>query len=472
MFRSSRILMQSAIGMFLLSGCVSLTEPYRTPEMSLPDSFNAQGSKLQPLVAVESSWWENFGDAYLDQLVIEALVENRDLQAAIARVEASRARRGQSAQGYMPTGGPALTLSHRELASIEGQGQSNTYRSTFDATWEIDLFGRVRHAVDAADARLHAAEASLEDIQWSIAAEVSATYFEWRGAQQRIDILKEFIADQTKIVELTSARVDNGEGNPEDLSRARSQLASDKAALLSEIDRDHRLQIALAVLVGRIPGEWRAPSAPALAPLTVQSIGIADPRSLLRRRPDVRVAERRLAAATADIGVATADLFPQVSVGGFLGYIAGTGSDLVSPSSSAWVLTPRLSWGLFDLGRVRASIRASKAESRARLAEYEHAVLRALADAEGAFGSYAVAQQRLISLTEQTREATRAATITRARYEEGDIDYLVALDSARTARMAEMAFVEAVVTQRTATLAVHKALGSPPFEANAIARKR
>ena len=452
----------AALGALTLSACAAFAPEYRPPDPQVPATFAGSGEALPVAAPPHGAWWEAFGDEALNTLVREALDANRSLRAAIARLDAARERRGRAAQDYLPSGGPAGVYEKRRFADAEGGGRSEAYRAAFDARWELDLFGRVTSSVRAADARLGAAEASLDDMRLTIAAETARTYFEWRGSQQRGGILAAFIADQSTIVDLTAVRFENGAASPDDLSRARAQLAADHAALLAEQDRQRRLRHALAVLTGRNPGTWQGPDAQPLAPLSVQQLAIGDPASLIRRRPDVRQAERRLAASVADIGVATADLFPQVSIGGFIGYVAGGTGDLGTSSSVAWQAAPTISWGLLNLGRTRANIRAGKAESRAALADYEQAVLRALEDAENAFGSYGIAQQRLEALLEQARESRRAAEISRVRYEEGETDYLRALDAARGARAAETALVEGLVEQRVATLAVHKALGTMP----------
>jgi len=450
------------LGAATLSACASLAPEYRRPEPQLPATFTGAGDALQSAPAQAGAWWQAFGDEALNALVLEALDANRSLRAAVARLEAARARRGRAAQDYLPSGGVTAARARRKFADAQGGGRSDTWSAAFDASWELDLFGRVSSSVRAADARLGAAEASLDDVRLTIAAEVARTYFEWRGSQQRGEILAAFITDQATVADLTAVRFENGAASPDDLGRARAQLAADRAALLAEQDRQRRLRHALAVLTGRNPGAWQGPPAPPLAAMTVQTLAIGDPAALIRRRPDIRQAERQLAASVADIGVATADLFPQVNIGGFVGYVAGNAGDLGSGASLAWQAAPTISWGLLKLGRVRANIRAGEAESRAALADYEQAVLRALEDAENAFGSYGIAQQRLKALLDQARESRLAAQISRVRYEEGETDYLRALDAARGARAAETALVEGLVEQRVATLAVHKALGAMP----------
>jgi multidrug efflux system outer membrane protein len=223
-------------------------------------------------------------------------------------------------------------------------------------------------------------------------------------------------------------------------------LAEDEAALAVERHTVRVLRHALAVLVTQPPGVWAPPAAADLGPLTIEAIAIGDPAGLLQRRPDVRAAERALAAETAEIGIATAGLFPQVRLGGFLGFVAGGVGDLGSSGSESWFAGPSITWGLFDLGRVRAQIRRSKAEAEAALAVYEQAVLRALEDTQNAFSSLAAAQETLGATDSQVRNARLAAEQIEARYHEGAGGYFELLDARRAAVRAEIARVDSLAS--------------------------
>jgi outer membrane protein, multidrug efflux system len=445
-----------------LSGCAAFAPEYREPAIALPTNFSSQAAELKNSAVSPTAWWESFGDESLNALATTALRNNRDLRASIARLNAARARRGAAVQDYLPTGGPDISRSRRRLSDHEGGGRSDSYRVAFDSSWELDLFGRVASAVQAADARTGAAHASVEDLRLTVVAEVARIYFEWRGAQRRIMVLGAFHADQASIVDLMAIRVENDINSAEDLNRAQAQLASDRAALLAEQQTEQQLRHTLAVLVGEMPGTWQGPAYTELQPVEIRAVAIGDPAMLLRQRPDVRSAERRLAAATYDIGVATADLFPQIRVTGALGFVAGDAGDIGQSGSSSWLLAPSLAWGLFDLGRVKARIRVQESETEAALVEYEQVVLRAMADAENAFASYSWSHERLSALAKQSTHARQAAELARIRYEEGETDYLGALDAKRNARAAESELIDGMVQQRIATLAVHKALGVMP----------
>ena len=215
----------------------------------------------------------------------------------------------------------------------------------------------------------------------------------------------------------------------------------------------------MAVLTGARPGDLRADLSPRTYPPLTRALAIGDPQSLLRRRPDVRAAERTLAAATAREGVAVAELFPRVTITGFLGFLAGRGG-LFSPSDSrAWAVTPAMSWAAFDLGNARARLRGAEALTVETLVSFEQVVLRALEETENALVGYREEQERLVKLTEQARESTRAASIARVRYREGAADFLALLDAERTQLQAEDAVARAEAGVFTSVIALYKALG-------------
>lgn len=399
--------------------------------------------------AVLNSWWMQFEDPALTHLVDAALRANLDLREAVSRVEAARALRGEVRQSSLPTGGVAVANTHRNT----GREAS----AAIDVGWEIDLFGRIRNQKRRADADLGEAEALLAQTRIVITAEVVRTYFAMRGAEERVALLERYRADQTEVVQIIETRVEEGVDDDADLARARTVLAEDMLALAAARHDVQVLRNALAVLIAATPGEWEAPAARASAPLSLQPMEL-DPATLLQRRPDVRAAERALAAQTADIGVATSGLFPQLTAGGFFGLLAGTFGDLGATRS--WSIGPSLSWPVFDLGRVRAQIRRERAEAEGALAAYERTVLRALEDTQNAYSAFASAQESLAATDLQLHNARLAADLVAARYEEGMSSYFESLDARRTALRAEMARIDTITAHRAATVDLFRALGS------------
>jgi multidrug efflux system outer membrane protein len=448
-----------------LQGC-AVGPPYTVPAADVPAEFSHSAEALRVTAVAPTAWWESFDDPVLSALIADAENANRDLEASAARLDAAGARAAAAARQRWPLGEASGGRSAGEQSVAEGDRKLDDYRLGVSAGWEIDFFGRLANIMRAADARRDAAAADLADLRLLVAGEVARTYFALRGAERRAELFAAFAVDQERVVELTAARVEEGGAADDDLARARAQLAADRSARVLEQERAVRLENALAVLVGQPAGAWRVAPAP-LAELRVKPIAIGNPAALIRRRPDVRAAERALAAATADVAAATAELWPQIRIDGALAHVAGSVGELDTGGSRSWLLAPSISWPLFDRARVRAGIRASEAEARAALAELEQAVLRALGEAESAFAGYGFAQQRLAELVDQAVHARRAAELARVRYDEGATDYLLALDAARVARLAEAALVDGLVTQRLATVEVHVTLGAMPANGGA-----
>lgn len=448
-----------------LGACASLAPPSGPPAREVPAAFAVTGAPgtesglTVATAAAKAPWWERFGDAELSQLVARARDNNHDLAESLARLEAARAARGLASWGFGPSGGATAGFAEGRPAGEPRPAKSSQLSAGLDASWEIDLFGRVRSQRRAADAGLEGAQAFTEQVELVLAAEVVRTYFEARGAEERAGLLARFYADQEAIVEIEKERFELGRISGDVYDRAAAELAASGAALVAERDRFATLENALAVLVGEVPGSFRLTPAVPLGELRLEEIAIGDPATLLVRRPDVAAAAATLRREQAEIGVATADLFPQLTLRGSFGFVAGSGSDFGLSASRFWSFGPSLSWGLFDLGRVRSRIGIEKAESRAALAAWERTVLRALEEAENAFRLYTSAQKALGLRLDQQRHAASAAEAAAARYEEGAAPFLEALLARRDALSAELARVDALVGHRTSAVAVFKALG-------------
>jgi multidrug efflux system outer membrane protein len=316
--------------------------------------------------------------------------------------------------------------------------------------------------VAAARADDQAFEADLHDVQVSVVSELARNYFELRGAQWRLGVAQRSLTNQRETLRLTQLRRDAGVGEEQDVASAAARVAAIDATIPSFEFEVSRAEYRLAVLTGTRPGELNADLTPRDYPAIAKALPIGDPGELLQRRPDVRAAERRLAAATERQGVAVAGLFPQVSVSGFVGFLAGRGSLFFTPDSRAWSVSPSLSWSAFDLGRARARVRGSSAATEETLASYEDTVLRALEETESALASYHAQQARLIKLNDQARESKRAADIARLRYREGVVDFLQLLDAERTQLQAEDSVAESEKDVYVAVIALYKALGGVP----------
>ncbi|MFV3306702.1 efflux transporter outer membrane subunit [Pseudomonas sp. NY15181] len=437
------------------------------PDYQKPDTAparldsNAQ-AKDYDRTRYEDAWWKQFDDPVLIQLVDQVLKENRELRVAYDRVLASRAIRDDVANDRFPT------VTSRASAQI-GKGQvpgqtddrvnQERYDLGLDMIWEVDLFGRVRRELESSDALSDAALADLQQLQVSLIAELADAYGQLRGAQLRESIAKSNLENQRESRDLTIQLRDAGVGNELDVQRAEARLAATEASVPQLQAEEVRQKNRIATLLGQRPDALSVDLSPKQLPAIAKALPIGDPGELLRRRPDIAAAERRLASATADVGVATADLFPKVSLGGFLGFTAGRGSQIGSAAANAWGVAPSITWAAFDLGSVRARLRASKADADAALATYEQQVLLALEESSNAFSDYGKRQQRLVSLVRQSEASRNAAQQAGQQYREGTVDFLNLLDAEREQLAAEDAQALAEVDVYRGIVAIYKALG-------------
>jgi len=439
---------------------------YHAPETEVPRSFvGAEPTSFTAHPADIARFWTVFGDPTLDTLVADALRANHDLRIAVAQLDEARALRGAARLDLAPTvtaggGYTEQLLSASQAAGTGGAREVKGYDAGLDAFWELDLFGRARRALEASNAELDAAQASLADAQVAVTAELSRSYFELRGEQQRLAVAQRNVENQSQSLQLTNARLEAGSGTELDTSRAQAQLAATRATIAPLEASVARIIHRIGVLTGREPNALREQLAlPADLPRVPLLAAVGDPAQLLRRRPDIRVSERELAAATARIGIAVADLFPHVSFTGGLGLAATRFDDLGEGGTGTRLIAPGISWAAFDLGRVRAQIRAARARNEGALASYEQTVLRALQETEDALVTHARARERLVQLAESADASRTAARLARLRFENGAVDFLQVLDAERTLLLAEDGLAQGRADTATSLVAVYKALG-------------
>ncbi len=377
------------VAMLLATGC-AVGPHYKPPK---PDvvKFHAADANLITEQPFNTRWWNQFEDPVLDSLVDRSLASNNGIRIARARLAESRAIFDERKLDRFPTIPVAASYQHSK-EQIPGFGDQrrtiNNFTAGFDAFWEADLFGRVSHGIAATRADNQAFEADLHDVQVSVVSELARNYFELRGAQWRLAVADRSLTNQRETLRLTQLRRDAGVGEEQDVASAAARVAAIEATIPSLNLDVARAEYRLAVLTGTRPGELNADLTPRTYPAIAKALPIGNPGELLQRRPDVRSAERRLAASTERQGVAVASLFPQVSVSGFLGFVAGRGSVFFTGDSRAWSVSPGLSWSAFDLGRARARVRGSSAATEESLAFYEETVLRALEETEDALANY------------------------------------------------------------------------------------
>jgi NodT family efflux transporter outer membrane factor (OMF) lipoprotein len=421
--------------------------------------------------AAPSSWWASFNDGELESLIARAAQSNLDLRMAQARLQQARAVRGGSAADFWPS----VDASGSYVREKESQNQPffgalplpanfpfeySVYQAGFDASWEIDLFGGKRRALEAATADWEGAIEARNDAMVSLLAEVARNYVELRGAQQRIGIARRDIQLQKEVLELTRARFQGGVATELDVTRAAALLAGREAAIPPLETAERAAMYGLAVLLGQQPGELVVElSAPVAVPRVPSEVPIGLPADLLRRRPDVRRAERQLAAETARIGVAKSDWFPKISLTGDAGIESVSLSKWFEPGSRFWSIGPSLQWRVLDFGRVRAEVQAQTAVQEAALAAYQKAVLVSLQEAENAIVAYAQEQNRHRALADAVSENSRSLEMADNLYKNGRVNFLDVLDARRSLYQSDDELALSDQTVSLDLVALYKALG-------------
>ena len=461
--RSMQFLQVTSLSMLL--GACAVGPDYRAPQPPPVRIAGAQSAQFSG-AAPEAAWWHEFGDPQLDALITRALGGNLDLAVAAARVHAARAVFVASRLDLAPH--VPLTAGYAKSdAQQPGFGTARIPVASdtlgFDMQWELDLFGHGRRSLEAARAELGGEQAQLRGAAVSVAAEVARNYFELRGTQTRLDVARRNLASESQTEELTRVRYEGGRVTELDVERARARLKATEASIPPLEAAQLQAMYRLAVLQGLRPGALDAELAPQPIRAFATALPVGDTAALLRQRPDVQAAERELAAASARVGVATADLFPRVTVSGFVGFLSGNVGHLFSTGGGddarAWSVAPSVSWAALDYPSVRARLRGRQAQLEGASADYRQTVLLALEETENSFVGYAKEQAALASLTEQARASAHASEIAELQYRAGVTDFLTLLDAQRTQLEAEDAVVQAQTEVNVRAVAIYKALG-------------
>ena len=446
-----------------LAGC-AVGPNYAQPATPVTPQFEGAAQGPYSGGDAPADFWTQFGDPTLDRLIDQALVANHDLRIALGNLMQARAERHQAQFDLAPTVTASGGYTKEQFPAVDSPTGApftqSFYDAGFDAFWELDFFGGVRRNIEARTAEAQGAEAGLRDAQVSVTAEVARTYFELRGEQARFAVTWRNVENQRATLQLTQARLEAGRSTELDTARAQAQLSATlstigpiEAAIARSIHR-------LSVLTGQPPGALRELLAPPRdLPELPQLTAVGDPAGLLRRRPDIRIAERQLAASTALVGVAIADLFPKVTFTGNFSYAAEQPHQLGTSASRGYVIAPGISWAAFDLGRVRAEVAGSRARADVALARYEQTVLRALEETENALITHARTRDSLGDAAAAAAASQTAARIARTRYEGGLVDFLDVLDAERTQLVDEDRLAQSRADAATSLVAVYKALG-------------
>ncbi|HYE30434.1 MAG TPA: efflux transporter outer membrane subunit [Methylomirabilota bacterium] len=433
----------SGLAALFLAGC-AVGPGYQQPKVAVPAAFH-NATTNDALAAPH--WWATFNDPLLARLIGEASANNHDLRIAEARLREARALWREGRFDFAPTVRSGAGYERFQRSRTSGQQRrGELYDAGFDASWELDIWGAVRRDVEAARATVESVEASRDDILVALRAELAVNYLELRGAQALLAVAQRNATNQTQTLQLAEALREGGEGTQLDVARARSLLNATLASIPPLEAQIHRSAHRVAILTGAQPTAlYQELRAPAPFPVAPSEIIVETPEAVLRSRPDIRAAERSLAAATARIGVEVAELFPRLTFSGRIGVQSDSVSGLGNSGAGFFGFGPRLSWAAFDLGRVRQRIKAADARAEAALAIYEQTVLLALEETENSLVSLSRERERHGLLEQAERAAAEAADLARQRYREGVADFLSVLDAERTL----LALQEQVVQSRT-----------------------
>lgn len=450
-----------ALAIALLSGC-TVGPKYVRPSSDIPTHFDQADQYAD--AEVRRPLWSAFRSPELDALLARADAHNTSIAQAQARLAETRALRGLTTFSKFPTVTAAADGERSRFSSDDpfappGSGITENYRAGFDASWEIDLFGGVRSQGRQIVRRAEADAAALQSVQLAIRAETAQAYFALRGAQQRLTLQNEILANLRESDRILEARLKEGRGNALELAQNRT-LAFQVAAQVPEVEAEVvRQEQRLAVLTAQPVAALRQSLSTATAlPDLPSLVQIGTPQEWIQRRPDVREAERRLAIAYADVGEAVAEYFPKLNLLGSFGWTAQTSSGLGDAASRRWSYGPSLSWSFLNVGRVRQQVKAAEARKDAATAAYQESVLLALEDTENALAQYRAANRSRIALGEALSNARKARDLAKLRYDNGASDFLALLDAERTRIDAEDADVQARAAQATALARLYKAL--------------
>ncbi|MCE5255546.1 MAG: efflux transporter outer membrane subunit [Spirochaetaceae bacterium] len=435
-----RILRYAAIliAIVMLAGCATVGPDYVAPEIKAPDKWNtaapAGSSAADTSRDSLASWWANLDDPTLVALIDVALKNNKDLKKAQSRIREARAQRGVVESRLFPSvdGSGSYTLARTENNSEVGTTRE-LFAAGLDAGWEIDLFGGLRRATEASQAAFEASQEDYLMVHVSLAAEVALNYIDVRTLQERLAIVEENLKLQTETYELTTYRLKAGLVTQLDVDRAKTNMEETRAAVPTLVTRLAAARNRLSSLMGEYPGYADPQVADAKTlPMAPLEIALGVPAETLRRRPDVRNAERALAAQTARIGVATADLYPKLSLSGSIGIDASSFAGLFSANNRGASIGPRLTWNIFNAGAVRSNIEIQNAKQEQALLQYENTILLALEEAENAITAYVNEQKRARSLNDALLSAANSTSLALNQYQSGLIDFQNVLDAQRT----------------------------------------
>jgi multidrug efflux system outer membrane protein len=466
----------------LIAGCAPVGPNYQRKDPAVPNRFGSLEQGITTSEAVVSellrSWWKILQDPILDSLMDRALQGNQDLRIAQARVQQARALSLVTASRQYPDGGFAGSYERVRRTGSGPPGQDSSgggtsgstfgsskreddlYLVGFDASWEVDIFGGVRREIEASTADLAATEDSLRDTLVTLQGEVARNYIDYRGLQVRLEIARKAVQTRRENLEITESRVRAGFVSQLDLARARGELSSAESGIprleISLWAALHHIGVLLGLEPMSLAGELQTP---AEIPGVPENLPAGLPSDLLRRRPDIRRAERELASATARIGVSTAQLFPRFSLTGSFGYRANQLDRVFQDSSNLWGIGPAFNWPILNFKRILADIQRSRGVQQETLARYEKSVLTSLEEVENSLVNLSREKRRIAFLMESAASNDLAVELANERYVAGLQTYLSVIDALNAQYTAQDELAQSRQNHTLSFVALYKALG-------------
>ena len=453
------------ITLLTASGCKTAGPDYQAPAADYPNAWSTGRQAGVTWVGTNTDtaicWWTVFNDPILTGLVARAQAGNLDVRQAVARVRAARAEREIAQADRLPTLDANASASRTRSSGKTGPGgTSRQYANSLDASWELDLFGGKRRTVEAADATWQASQEDLHDVQVSLCAEVALGYVDVRAYQMRLSIAESNLASQSETYDITRWRLQAQLVTQLDVDQARLSLEQTRASLPSLRTGLEQSKHRLATLLGLPPGalltllgERRA------IPVTPREIAVGVPAEVLRQRPDVRRAERQLAAQTAKIGVAAANRYPKVTLTGSIGLESMAAGDLYTLAARTFSGAAAAGWTLFDGGRIDQTVTEQEALRDESLGAYEAAILAALQDVEDTLVAYGDEQDRRRALADAEQAARSAAALARDRYASGLIDFQTVLSTQQSLLSVQDSLAASEAQATSDLVRLYKALG-------------
>lgn len=460
----------------VLSGCFAVGPDYKRPELPVPVKWSETTADTNPHADQPDKWWKTFNDPVLDKLVSDAIASNLDLKLALERVKDARVLRSATIAAGLPSLGAKSNISRRFNNSSSSASQTggtgsaiggtgvgnqliNIFQMGFDAQWELDFFGGIRRAIEAADATIDAEVENSRDVLITLLGDVARNYIELRSNQRLVEITGQNLRAQQDTLELTQIRQQAGLASMLEVAQAQAQAATTEAQLPNYETVVKQSIHALGVLLGKEPGALavrldQQGTIPAVAANVITNL----PSELLQRRPDIRRAERRLAVANASVGIATAELYPKINLAAFIGLQNTTITDF-TPLGKSWSAASSLTMPIFNWGKLNANIKSKQAQFEQAFLTYQSTVLSAFKEVEDALIAYNKEQERHKALTQAVEANQLAVQLAGERYQKGLTGFLDVLESQKALYQAQSLLVISESALSSNLVALYKSLG-------------